>query len=106
MVPRVLAGGAEVDLSTTVLGERLAIPLLGAPTGLTGLVHHEGEVAVARAVQAAGGLYVLSSAASRGIDGSRGCAGPRWFQIYVSLDRGVSRSLIERARAGATPRWW
>lgn len=101
VVPRVLAGGAEVDLSTTVLGERLAIPLLGAPTGLTGLVHHEGEVAVARAVQAAGGLYVLSSAASRGIDElARLCPGPRWFQIYVSPDRAVSRSLIERARAG------
>ncbi len=99
VTPRVLVGGAEVDLSTTVLGERLAIPLLGAPTGLTGIVHHEGEVALARAVQAAGGLYVLSSAGSRAIDElARLCPGPRWFQIYVSADRGVSRSLIERAR--------
>lgn len=100
VVPRVLVGGAELDLSTTVLGERLAVPLLGAPTGLTGMVHHRGEVAVARAVQAAGGLYVLSSAGSRGIDElARLCPGPRWFQIYVSPDRGVSRSLIERARS-------
>jgi L-lactate dehydrogenase (cytochrome) len=100
VVPRVLVGGAELDLSTTVLGERLAVPLLGAPTGLTGMVHHQGEVAVARAVQATGGLYVLSSAGSRGIDElARLCPGPRWFQIYVSRDRGVSRSLIERARS-------
>ena len=100
VVPRVLVGGAEVDLSTTVLGERIEIPLLGAPTGLTGIVHHEGEVALARAVQAAGGVYVLSSAGSRGIDElARMCPGRRWFQIYVSPDRGVSRSLIERARA-------
>ena len=100
VVPRVLVGGAELDLSTTVLGERLAVPVLGAPTGLTGMVHHQGEVAVARAVQAAGGLYVLSSAGSRGIDElARLCPGPRWFQLYVSPDRGVSRSLIERARS-------
>ena len=100
LVPRVLAGAAEVDLTTTVLGQRLAVPLLGAPTGLTGLVHHQGEAAVARAVHAAGGLYVLSSAGSRSIDEvARMSPGPRWFQLYVGRDRGLVRSLLGRARA-------
>lgn len=99
VVPRVLAGVGEPDLSTTVLGHRLAVPLIGAPTGLTGLIHHEGEVAVARAVHAAGSLYVLSSAGSRSIaDVAGGSAGPRWFQIYVGPDRGLVAELLRRAR--------
>ncbi len=98
IVPRVLAG-ADVDLSTEVLGQRIAVPLIGAPTGLTGLVHHLGEVAVARAVHAAGSLYVLSSAGSCGIDElARRSPGPLWFQIYVGPDRGLVRSLVDRAR--------
>ena len=100
VIPRVLTGTVDLDLTTTVLGQRLAIPLLGAPTGLTGLVHHDGEVAVARAVHSAGGLYVLSSAGSRSIDDvAQMSPGPRWFQIYVGPDRGLVQSLLGRARA-------
>ncbi len=99
VLPRVLAGAADVDLSTTVLGQPIAVPLLGAPTGFTGLAHHEGEVAVARAVHAAGGVYVLSSAASRTIEElARLSPGPRWFQLYVGRDREMVKSLLERAR--------
>jgi L-lactate dehydrogenase (cytochrome) len=100
VLPRVLAGGAEVDLSTTVLGERLSVPLLGAPTGLTGLLHHSGEVSIARAVHGAGSLYVLSSAGSRSIaDVARLSPGPLWFQLYVGPDRGLVRTLLEQARS-------
>jgi L-lactate dehydrogenase (cytochrome) len=98
--PRMLVGATDVDLSTTVLGRRVEIPLLGAPTGLTGLVHHEGEVGIAQAVHGAGGLYVLSSAASRTLeDVAAGSPGPRWFQLYVGRDRGLAQALLERARA-------
>jgi len=98
--PRMLVGATEIDLSTEVLGRRVAIPLLGAPTGLTGLVHHEGEVGIARAVHGAGGLYVLSSAASRTLeDVAAASPGPRWFQLYVGRDRGLAQALLERARA-------
>jgi L-lactate dehydrogenase (cytochrome) len=98
--PRVLAGATEIDLSTEVLGQRLSVPLLGAPTGLTGLVHHEGEIGIARAVHAAGGLYVLSSAASRNLEEvAAASAGPRWFQLYVGGDRGLVQTLLERAHA-------
>jgi L-lactate dehydrogenase (cytochrome) len=97
--PRVLPGGADVDLSTTVLGHRVSVPLLGAPTGMTGMIHHEGEVAVARAVHAAGSLYILSSVGSCSLDEvAQASPGPRWFQLYVGRDRGLSRALIERAR--------
>jgi L-lactate dehydrogenase (cytochrome) len=97
--PRVLVGASEIDLSTEVLGQRLSVPLLGAPTGLTGLVHHQGELAIARAVHAAGGLYVLSSAASRTLEEVAAASpGPRWFQLYVGRDRGLVKALLTRAR--------
>ena len=98
--PRVLAGATDVDLSTEVLGQRVAVPLLGAPTGLTGLVHHEGEIGIARAIHGAGGVYVLSSAASRTLEEVAAASpGPRWFQLYVGRDRGLVKALLQRARA-------
>jgi L-lactate dehydrogenase (cytochrome) len=100
VLPRVLSGAATVDLSTTVLGCRVAVPLLGAPTGMTGIVHREGELAVGRAVHAAGSLYVLSSVGSRGPEEvAAHSPGPKWFQLYVSSDRGYARELVGRARA-------
>ena len=98
--PRMLVGATEIDLSTEVLGRRVAVPLLAAPTGLTGLVHHEGEVGIARAIHGAGGVYVLSSAASRTLDDVASASpGPRWFQLYVPRDRGLAQTLLQRARA-------
>jgi L-lactate dehydrogenase (cytochrome) len=93
-------GATEIDLSTEVLGRRLEVPLLGAPTGMTGLVHPEAEVGVARAVHRGGGLYVLSSAASRTLEEVAAASpGPRWFQLYLGRDRGLAQALLERARA-------
>jgi L-lactate dehydrogenase (cytochrome) len=98
--PHVLIGATDIDLSTEVLGQRVSVPVLGAPTGLTGLVHHQGEIGIARAVHAAGSLYVLSSAASRNLEEVAAASpGPRWFQLYVGRDRGLVKALLERARA-------
>ena len=100
VVPRVLTGAADIDLSTTVLGQPLGVPLMGAPTGMTGIVHHDGEIALARAVHGAGGLHVLSSVASRTVEEVAELSpGPLWFQLYVSRDRGYVRELLGRARA-------
>ena len=97
--PKVLPGGDDVDLSTTVLGHPVAVPVLGAPTGMSGMINHEGEVAIARAVHGAGSLYILSSVGSCSLEEvARGSHGPRWFQIYVGRDRGLTRALVERAR--------
>jgi L-lactate dehydrogenase (cytochrome) len=100
VLPRVLAGAADPDLSSTVLGQPVGVPLLGAPTGMTGIVHHDGELALARAVHGAGGLYVLSSVGSRSPEEvAELCPGPKWFQLYISRDRGYARELVARARA-------
>lgn len=100
VLPHVLTGAADIDLSTTVLGQEVEVPLLGAPTGMTGIVHHDGEIALAHAVHAAGGLHVLSSVGSRTVEEvAERCPGPLWFQLYVSRDRGYVRELLGRARS-------
>jgi L-lactate dehydrogenase (cytochrome) len=100
VVPHILTGAVDIDLSTTVLGQPVDVPLLGAPTGMTGIVHHDGEIGMARAVHGAGSLYVLSSVGSRTVEEvAEGSAGPKWFQLYVSRDRGYARELVARARA-------
>jgi L-lactate dehydrogenase (cytochrome) len=99
LLPRVLTGAAGIDTSTTVLGQQIGVPLMGAPTGMTGIVHHDGEIALARAVHGAGGLHVLSSVASRTVEEvAEQSPGPLWFQLYVSRDRGYVRELLGRAR--------
>jgi L-lactate dehydrogenase (cytochrome) len=100
LLPHVLTGAAEIDLSTTVLGQPVAMPLLGTPTGMTGLVHRDGEIGVARAVHGAGGLYVLSTAGSRSLEEvAEQSPGPKWLQVYISSDRGYVTEMLTRARA-------
>ena len=100
IVPRMLVDVSDVALSTSVLGEPVAVPLLGAPMGLNGLVHHRGEAAIASAVHHAGSIYVLGAMASYTIEEvARESPGPSWFQMYIWRDRGLVRDLVERARA-------
>jgi isopentenyl diphosphate isomerase/L-lactate dehydrogenase-like FMN-dependent dehydrogenase len=99
ILPRPLIDVEEIDLTTTVLGRRVEVPWLGAPTGLTGLQHVRGELAVAGACAAAGTLYIASTMSSYTIEEIRAsCDGPLWFQLYVFRDRGLVADLLGRAR--------
>jgi 4-hydroxymandelate oxidase len=98
--PRVLVDVSAIDISTEILGARVAMPVGLAPTALQRLAHPEGEVATARAAAATGVVFCVSTLGSRTIEDVAEAAGkPVWFQLYVHKDRGVSRSLIERAEA-------
>ena len=98
--PRVLRDVADVDLSTTLLGGRLAYPLVLAPTGFTRIADPDGELAVARAAERAGLPYTLSTLATRSIEEVRAVsAGRLWFQLYVWRDRGLVKEMIGRAAA-------
>jgi isopentenyl diphosphate isomerase/L-lactate dehydrogenase-like FMN-dependent dehydrogenase len=100
LAPRVLGDVSTIDLTTTVLGQPVALPLLAAPTGLTGLTHHRGELGIVRAAHAIGTVPVLSAMASYSIEEiARDAPGPAWFQLYMWRDRGLVRDLLERARA-------
>ncbi|MDO9407700.1 alpha-hydroxy acid oxidase [Patulibacter sp.] len=100
LLPRTLVDVSGVDHGTTVLGRRVGLPVLGAPTGLCGLVHHDGEIALARALHGADSVYVLAAMSSYAIEEvAAATPGPLWFQTYLWRDRGVVRALLDRAAA-------
>lgn len=97
---RVLAGHARADVSTTVCGARLELPILLAPTGLAGLAHWTGELGAARAAEAAGTRLVLSTASSYSLEEvAAGTSQSHWFQLYPWGDEaGLMGTLLDRAR--------
>jgi lactate 2-monooxygenase len=99
--PRMLTGNAQRDLSVEVLGLQSPTPFFLAPIGVLGIVHPEGEVAVARAAAATGVPMLLSSAASSSIEQVAEALGdsPRWFQLYWVSDRKIVESFVRRAEA-------
>jgi 4-hydroxymandelate oxidase len=98
--PRILRDVGAVDLSVDVLGTRLAAPVIVAPTAAHRLAHPDGELATARAVAAAGSLFVISSRAGTTLAdiAAAAPAARRWFQVYVMRDRGWTADLVVRAR--------
>jgi L-lactate dehydrogenase (cytochrome) len=100
LMPRALVNVAELNTRTTALGHEMALPFYISPTAGQRLFHHEGEAGVARAAHAYGLVYGLSTLATSTIE-TVGAAtpGPKWFQVYVWKDRGLVKSMIERARA-------
>lgn len=99
--PRCLVDVSHRDLSTTVLGQPIALPLLTAPCGFNALAHPDGELAVARAVAAAGTIQCVSTAATYSLEEVAAAApqGTRWFQLYCYKDRSITQALVERATA-------
>jgi L-lactate dehydrogenase (cytochrome) len=97
---RVLVDVSRRDLSTTILGEPAALPLILAPVGLLGMQHGDGEIHACRAAQAAGIPFTQSTMSICSIeDIAAAVEKPFWFQLYVMKDRGFIKSLIERAIA-------
>lgn len=97
---RVLRDMSAVDTGVTLLGQRLPIPLVLAPTGFTRIADPQGELAVARAAARAGLPYCLSTMSTRSIEEVAAVTGGTlWFQLYLQRDRGVVRELVQRARA-------
>lgn len=98
---RVLVDASQRDLRTTVLGHPLAMPVLIAPTAFHRMAHPDGELATARAAEAAGTLMTLSTLSNTPIEAVVEAAGraPVWFQLYVYRDREATRDLVARAEA-------
>jgi 4-hydroxymandelate oxidase len=100
---RVLAGVGPRDLSSTVLGQPVSMPILVAPTAFHKLACDGGEIAAARAAKAANTLFVLSSLSNTAMEAVFAeAASPRWFQLYIYKEREITRELVKRAEsAGA-----
>ena len=96
---RVLRDVSRLELSTSVLGERWAMPVAFAPVGLAGLMRRRGEVQAARAAEAAGVPFSLSTVGLCSIEEvAQASRTPFWFQLYMMRDRGFVAELIDRAR--------
>src|SRR6476660_6259543 len=97
---RILVDVSKRDLSTTILGQPAALPLILAPVGLLGMQYGDGEIHACRAAQAAGIPFTQSTMSICSIeDIAAAVQKPFWFQLYVMKDRGFIKSLIERAVA-------
>jgi L-lactate dehydrogenase (cytochrome)/(S)-mandelate dehydrogenase len=99
LVPKVLTGVGTPDLGTNVLGQSLSLPLLLAPTGMSGFASWQGEVASASGAEACGTRLVLSTASAYSIEEvSRATREAHWFQLYPWGDRAMISGLVGRAQ--------
>lgn len=98
LLPRPLSGAAQRDLSISLFGKRLSMPVIVGPTGLAGLFWPDGERCAARAASAAGTAFCLSHGSVCTLEdlASTGAA-PRWMQVFIYKDRDFTRELAERA---------
>ena len=100
LVPNVLAGVAEIDMGITVMGKRIAVPLMLSPTALQRLFHWQGERAVAATAQAFDTWFGISSLATVSIEEiGATVTSPKLFQLYIHKDKGLNASMIERCKA-------
>ena len=97
--PRVLRDVRNVDISVEMLGQRSALPFFFAPTGATRLMHAAGESAVARVAGDLDVPYTLSTLGTTSVEDLAAAAPStrRWFQLYLSADRAVGESMVQRA---------
>jgi L-lactate dehydrogenase (cytochrome) len=99
LVPNVLCGVEAVDLSVTVVGQKLAMPFYCSPTALQRLFHHQGERAVAAAASKFGTMFGVSSLGTVSLEELRKAhATPQAYQFYFHKDRGLNRALLQRAK--------
>ena len=98
MRPSMLTDVSNRDLTTTVLGQEIAFPIMLDPAGNHGAAHPDAEIASVKAAGAAGTLMVLSSHASRTLeDVAQAASGPLWFQHYFFKDRELTLDMAARA---------
>jgi L-lactate dehydrogenase (cytochrome) len=99
LVPDVLRGVESVDLSVTVMGQKLAVPFYCSPTALQRLFHHQGERAVAAAASKYGTMFGVSSLGTVGVEELREAySTPQMYQFYFHKDRGLNRAMLQRAK--------
>jgi 4-hydroxymandelate oxidase len=99
--PRVLVDVEHIDLSMSILGIPVKMPVLISPTASHKLAHPDGEIATARAAHAADTIFTVSTFANDSIEAIAAATdGPLWFQLYTYRDSGINHLLIEQAVAG------
>ena len=99
LVPRVLAGVEDIDMSTTIMGKQIDLPMFFSPTALQRLFHYDGERAVGRAAEKHNTFFGLSSLGTVSIEEiATSINAPKMFQLYYHKDKGLTRNMIERCK--------
>ena len=99
LIPNVLAGVDNIDISTTVLGQKIDFPLFLSPTAMNKLYHHHGERGTALAAKKMGTIFGTSTMSTTSIEKlGKLTNGPKLFQLYIHKDRGLTDNLIERCK--------
>ena len=97
LVPNILRGVEEVDLSVTLMGKKINLPLFFSPTALQRLFHHQGELAVGKVAEKFGTFFGISSLATVSIEEiAKNYSSPKMFQLYVHKDQGLNNNMIEK----------
>ena len=99
LIPNILASVGTPDLSTTIFGKKIKLPIFLAPTAMQRLYHHEGDKASAKAAEKFETFYSMSTMANSTIEEiSNVSSGPKLFQLYVHKDQSITDDLIDRCR--------
>jgi L-lactate dehydrogenase (cytochrome) len=99
LVPNVLAGVEAIDMTTTVMGQKLEMPLFLSPTALQRLFHHDGERAVGKAAEQFGTMFGISSLGTVSIEEiASTIKTPKMFQLYFHKDKGLTKNMIDRCK--------
>lgn len=99
LVPNVLRGVGMIDMSVTVMGQKLAMPVYCSPSALQRLFHHQGEWAVAAAAAKFGTMFGVSSLGTVSLEELRKAYDtPQVYQFYFHKDRGLNRAMMQRAK--------
>jgi len=99
LVPNILRGVGELDLSVSVMGQKLAMPVYCSPTALQRLFHHDGERAVAAAAAQYGTMFGVSSLGTVSLEELRKkYKTPQVYQFYFHKDRGLNQAMVQRAK--------
>ncbi|HEY1414388.1 MAG TPA: L-lactate dehydrogenase [Caulobacteraceae bacterium] len=100
---RVLRDVSKLSMGVELFGQKLAMPVALAPVGIAGMYARRGEIQAARAAEAAGVPFILSTVSVCSIEEVAAAAPPPWFQLYMIRDRGFMDEMLARARAAASP---
>jgi isopentenyl diphosphate isomerase/L-lactate dehydrogenase-like FMN-dependent dehydrogenase len=100
IMPRYLSGYKDADMTTTLLGSKIAMPIITSVMGGHGMAHVTAEAGTAKGTDAAGTLFTAPSQSTLNMEEiAKASPGPKWFQLYFPDDQGVAKELLQRAKA-------
>lgn len=98
LIPRILNDVSSRNLSTSILGQSISLPILIAPTSFHGMATTDAEVATARAAKATDTIMIVSTMSNTALEEvAAECTNKLWFQLYILNDRSATFDLVQRA---------